>query len=144
MYEKISEEIKALIKEECLNVFKDISANLSKSISDNYSELRNDLQGLEDKHDKVSIQLDELNHTVNTDKAYVDRIQDLLSFQRKTNDQMNSYELRINNVTKSLKDACYKYDKIYLDNLCIPGVIGEFCRFKTVKDYLEVLIYNLA
>ena len=144
MYEKISEEIKALIKDECHSVFKEISANLSKSISDNYSELRNDFLVLEEKHDKVSIQLNELNHTVNTDKAYVDRIQDLLSFQRRANDQMNSYELRIGNITKGLKDACYKYDKIYLDNLCIPGVIGEFCRFKTVKDYLEVFIYNSA
>lgn len=30
-----------------------------------------------------------------------------------------------------------KYDKLFLDNLTVPGFIGEFCKFKTIRDYLD-------
>ncbi len=140
MYDKISEDIRKLIRDECHNIFKDMSSKINNQISDNHTLVTSRILALEEKNEKVTIKLDELNDIVNTDKAYVDRIQDLLNFQKKANDQMNSHELRISNVTKSLKDTCYKYDKIYLDNLCIPGIIGEFCRFKSIRDYIEVKI----
>ncbi len=145
MTEKLSEEsIRAIIKDECHNILKEMNSKLNNSITNTHNELSDQINILNDSQSKISIKLDELNHMVNTDKAYVDRIQDLLNFQKKINDQINSHELRLTNATKSLKDACYKYDNIYLENLCIPGVIGEFCRFKTIKDYIEVIIFNEA
>ena len=46
------------------------------------------------------------------------------------------HDIRINNLIKDLNDACYKYDIIFLNNLQVPGQIGDCCKFKNLKEYL--------
>ena len=58
--------------------------------------------------------------------------------QKKTNDQMISYDFKITQLQKDFSNSSYKYDKIYLDNLIIPGTIGDYCRYKNMKEYIEV------
>jgi hypothetical protein len=132
------DRVKQLLKAEVENAFKVFESRISQQIALEHNNVLSSVAEQTDKYDKMGIKLNELNNMVNTDKVYVDRIDDLLQFQRKTTDQINSHELRISNVTKDLKTACYKYDKIFLDNLQIPGTIGDFCRFKNMKEYIDV------
>jgi hypothetical protein len=133
-----NETIKKLIHEETNILLKDFQARVNKTLFESNNDIIKKVNSMDEIQQRNTVKLDQLNTMVNTDKAYVDRIEDLLSFQKKTNDQLNSHELRINNLQKSLTSACYKYDKIFLDNLTIPGTIGEFCRFKNIKEYIEV------
>jgi hypothetical protein len=144
MTELSNETIKKLIREEITILFKDFQARINKTVLDTIDELIKKVNVIDDINQKNTVKLDQLNTMVNTDKAFVDRIEDLLSFQKRTIDQLNSHELRISNLQKTLTNACYKYDKIFLDNLAIPGTIGEFCRFKNVKEYIEVTYCNLV
>jgi chromosome segregation ATPase len=132
------DNLKLFIRDEINIVFKELHDKVKSEVTEVNKDLSHRLDDICNKHEKISIKLDELNDMVNKDKAYVDRINDLLTFQRKTQDNLNSHELRINTLQKNLKDACYKYDKIFLDNLIVPGVIGDFCKFKTLRDYIEV------
>jgi hypothetical protein len=138
MTELSNEGIKKIIHEEVSMLFKDFQAKVHKTLFDSTDDIVKKVRAMDDTQQKHIVKLDQLNEMVNTDKAFVDRIEDLLSFQKRTIDQINSHELRINNMQKSLTSACYKYDKIFLDNLTIPGTIGDFCRFKNVKEYIEV------
>ena len=36
-----------------------------------------------------------------------------------------------------LNKAKIKYDKIFIDNLTVPGYIGEYSQFKTLRNYIE-------
>jgi hypothetical protein len=49
-----------------------------------------------------------------------------------------SIDIRLNSFQKEFSNACYKYDKIYLENLHLPGTIGENCTYKNLRDYIEV------
>ena len=141
-YEITSDDkLKMFIRDEINLAIKDINDKSKDHVNSIKNDLSYRLDDICNKHDKISIKLDELNNMVNKDKAYVDRINDLLTFQRKTQDNLNSHEIKLNGIQKNLKDACYKYDKIYLDNLNVPGVIGDFCKFKTLRDYIEVYYY---
>ena len=133
-----NETIKKMINEEISTMLKEFQAKVNKTVFDTNNDIVKRVNMIDEIQQRNTVKLDQLNTMVNTDKAYVDRIEDLLSFQKRTIDQINSHELRINNVQKSLTNACYKYDKIFLDNLTIPGTIGEYCRFKNMKDYIEV------
>ena len=60
----------------------------------------------------------------------------------KTNELKN--EVMVNQVNisacrKDLDNSCYKYDKIISENLLVPGIIGQSCRFANLKEYI---IYN--
>ena len=47
----------------------------------------------------------------------VEKISGFELFMNKTNDQMITHEIRINNLSQDFIKAVHKYDKIYLDNL---------------------------
>ena len=68
----------------------------------------------------------------------LEKLEDIESFKKKAETQLITHDLRINNTIKDLGDSKYKYDKIFIDNLTLPGFIGPQSQFKTLSDY----IYN--
>ena len=74
----------------------------------------------------------------------LDRLNTYESFTQKTNDQLVSHEIRLTNISKDFTKAVQKYDKIYLDNLVLPGYIGEFCKFKNAKEFFDDTIKQIG
>ena len=52
------------------------------------------------------------------------------------NKKITLNETQIKSNQKDFANACYRYDKIILDNLLIPNLIGSSCRFANLKEYL--------
>ncbi len=53
------------------------------------------------------------------------------------NDKFNELEIQISALRKDFNDSCFKYDKIFIDQLTLPGIIGEKCKYKGVRDYIK-------
>ena len=45
-------------------------------------------------------------------------------------------ENKISNFERDLSNACYKYDKIFLNNISSPRLIGDGCPYPTMKAFL--------
>ena len=73
----------------------------------------------------------------------VDKISNMELFMNKTNDQIITHEIRINNLSQDFIKAVQKYDKIYLDNLELPGYIGKFAKFKNCQSFFDFLIREI-
>ena len=73
-----------------------------------------------------------------------ERIEELISLKSKFGDQINENQNRITLLERSLEDSNYKYDKIILDNLQVPGIIGISCKFKNCKVFLEHVFNELS
>ena len=73
----------------------------------------------------------------------VDKIANFELFMNKTNDQIVTHEVRINNLSQDFIKAVQKYDKIYLDNLELPGYIGKFAKFKNCQCFFDFLIREI-
>ena len=73
----------------------------------------------------------------------VDKISNIELFMNKTNDQLITHEIRINNISQDFIKAVQKYDKIYLDNLELPGYIGKFAKFKNCQNFFDFLIREI-
>ena len=95
---------------------------LTKRISNNYSDILS-------SHAKINHRLDKLN-------SYD-------SFTTKTNDQLISHEIRINNLAEDFHKSTQKYDKIYLENLELPGYIGKYSKYKNCQTFFEEVIKEL-
>ena len=46
-------------------------------------------------------------------------------------------KVKLDSISKQFADSCYKYDRIFMENLVIPGLIGDYCKFKNLREYLE-------
>ena len=51
-------------------------------------------------------------------------------------DNITSSNIQISAIRNDLSNACFKYDKIFLDNLTIKGFIGDGCKYKNIKEYI--------
>ena len=101
------------------NNYKDLTCR----ISNNYSDILS-------SQAKINNRLDKLN-------SYD-------SFVNKTNDQLISHEIRINNMREDHTKSVQKYDKIYLDNLELPGYIGKFAKYKNCQLFFDDVIKQLS
>ena len=76
-------------------------------------------------------------------KNRLDKLNNYESFSIKTNDQLISHEIRINNLREDFHKSTQKYDKIYLENLELPGYIGKYSKYKNCQVFFEEVIKEL-
>ena len=74
----------------------------------------------------------------------LDQLNNYESFVTKTNDKLISHEVRLNNIRDDFSLATQKYDKIYLDNLELPGFIGRCAKYKNCQIFFLEVIQDLA
>jgi len=83
--------------------------------------------------------LNEIEKMANKDKVLIDTIHDLKTNLWDSQEQLSNHEMKLNGLSKDLKESIKKYDKIFLDNLHLPSIIGENnCRFRSLREYIEV------
>ncbi len=73
----------------------------------------------------------------------LDKFSNFELFINKTNDQLITHEIRINNLYSDFIKSTQKYDKLYLDNLELPGYIGKFAKFKNCQMFFEHVIKEI-
>ena len=95
---------------------------LTKRISNNYSDILSSQAEIKNRLDKLN--------------TYE-------SFSTKVNDQLISHEIRINNLREDFHKTTQKYDKIYLDNLELPGYIGKYSKYKNCQVFFDEVIKEL-
>ena len=91
------------------------------------------------KFNKVFENVTELISQMAERKYYNDRVEELLKMKNKFSDQIIENQSRITIIDKSLENALFKYDKIILDNLNVPGLIGVGCKFKNCASYFKYI-----
>ena len=110
-------DIENKIKEE-----KNSNQKIINQLITQFSDLESINKNLIDSLAKINVKLDQYN--------------EFESFKKKAESQLITHEIRINNTMSDLKESQYKYDKIFIDNLSVPGFIGPQTQYKTIGEYL--------
>ena len=115
-------------------IFKD---ELNKKFVNYDNRMFSYVNDLENHIKELIIKVGNLFEKSNIFLAKVDKIDNLGIKVDSMNELLTYHDVRINNLIKDLSNACFKYDKIFLNNLVIPGKIGDSCKYKNLKEYLE-------
>ena len=75
--------------------------------------------------------------------AKFEKLESFDNFITKTNDKLISHDIRLNVIREDLHKSNQKYDKLYLENLEVPGFIGKFCKFPNCKIFFTELIKEI-
>ena len=138
-------------KNEELNKFKDEILNYLSERNQHYMSL---IRHFQDKQqdtkkeflNKVNIIYQNYNSILSSQALLnnkIDKISNFELFINKTNDQLITHEIRLNNLSSDFIKSTQKYDKIYLDNLELPGYIGKFSKFKNCQAFFENIIREI-
>ena len=85
-----------------------------------------------------------LSESIISINVKLDKFNELDLFKKKAESQLITHEIRINNTILDLNESKFKYDKIFIDNLTVPGIIGPQAQYKTLRDYLHFNIQNIS
>ena len=95
------------------------------------------------KLDKYSDNLKELLSVIVKRKLDNDKIEELLNMKNKIDEQLIENKTKIDMLSKNLSNATFKYDRMILDNLQVPGIIGVACKFKNCKGFFQNVFNEL-
>ena len=126
-----------LFKEDILKEMKIYESNTTLSITKNF-----------EKYNKLLEECNEKLYNYQRDNALFmkqitfieerDKIINLINEKNAENkNQCNVNDLLIRTYQKEFENACFKYDKVIIENLLIPGIVGKSCKFPYLKDYLN-------
>ena len=88
--------------------------------------------------DSINEKIEKLHDKMASDSKKIEKILDLVRFKESTEDLMIIYKERIGCLQADVNNLSSKYDKIILQILEVPGIIGELCKFKSLRDFIEV------
>ena len=135
-----------------LNIFKDNILSLLKERDKIFLSKLNEYKTSLEKINYEFISQNKLSNTkfskiIDTQAKMtlrLDQLSDYENFVHKTNEKLVSHEVRLTNIRSDFSLATQKYDKIYLDNLEVPGYIGRCAKYKNCQVFFLDVIKDLA
>ena len=140
--------------------YSNLKTELQISINENYATLikqinllKNEINFLDNKtHTKIldlNSNISNLNNKlIEVNVFLTSHINSFRSY--KIIETLQSNTIRATLIEKDLKELQYKYDKVYIENFSIPGLVGtRGCKFLTLKDlfknnYEQIIKLNLT
>ena len=124
-------------KEDVLKDIKKMDIRLTSKFDISSKEVQDKLAAYDSKFEALTQKITDLASLISQDKAIQEKIEKLQNFKSNAESQLTTHEVKQNTLQKELSDAIFKYDKVIYDNIMYPGVIGNCCRFKTFRDYID-------
>ena len=122
-----------------LNDMKKLELQLNGKVTGINQILLTKISEYDSKFAKISENVTELISQMTERKYDNDRVEELLKMRNKFSDQIMENQSRISIIDKTLENALFKYDKIILDNLNVPGLIGIGSKFKNCASFFKFL-----
>ena len=135
-----------------LNTFKD---NILSLLKERDKIFLNKLSDYKTSTDKIKFEFNSENKLTNSKFSKIidtqakmtsrlDQLSDYENFVTKTKEKLVSHDIRLTNIRNDFSLATQKYDKIYLDNLELPGYIGRCAKYKNCQSFFLDVIKDLA
>ena len=137
----ISKKFNTIYKNEELNEFKDEILSFFKEretcLLNKIKSYQSHIESTENKYEtltnNITLNYQEILSSQANLNNRIDKLNSYEPFVLKTNDNLTSHEIRINNLREDFTKFTQKYDKIYLDNLELPGFIGRCAKYKNCQ-----------
>ena len=130
-------------KNDILKDMKDQIARLNSKYIKRINELEEKLKDTQTKSEVCYQKISNITVGVTNQITYQQRFSELEKFQSKASETLMNVEFKIKNVENLLQDTISKYDKIILDSILYPGVIGKKNEFQTFHDLIDYVLINM-
>ena len=126
-------------QDEILGELKTMEMKLSEKLSQS-------LSFLDTQNQKFDAKLKDLNNRLNLLSQKVEEQIDSKKIQehsqksrQKFEELVSKLDIKLNILDRDFNNACFKYDKIFSNNLIVPGLIGSSCPYDNLKPFLEYI-----
>lgn len=131
-------------KDDILKALRQMESKVNQKFDLSLFEIKKQIKSTENKYEALNESVNYLSKEKVTDNNINSKLEQLFQFKSTTESSLASLSFRNDQFAKDLKDAVYKYDKIIIDNLVNPGIIGNNCKFKTLRDFIEYVNKHIS
>ena len=128
-------------KNEILTDIKKIENDFNNRITQITNLIKSNSEEYNSKFTKYSNLITELIEIVSNRKHDYEKIEELFQMKNSIWAHINDQRNKLVIITKDLENAVFKYDRIIIDNLELPGIVGNRCKYKNMRELFEY-IYN--
>ena len=141
--------VSKLIKDELLyfknDILKDMKDSMGK-FQNKYSKKINDLEeklkNFQTKSEETLNKLSVITENLSTHSINPEKFSGLEKFKTKANESLININFKIKSIENELHNSISKYDKIIVDALMFPGIIGSKNEFKNLHELMDYLLMN--
>ena len=132
------------LKNEFLKEIREVETKLDKKILKQSLILDARNKEHEEKINTNIQKNEELYDIMLKEKVQIEKLSELFVLYKKLNDMLMSHEIRINNILAENNKLSQNYNKIVTDYLTVPGYIGASSQYKTLSEYIQNNIIEMA
>ena len=125
-------------KNDVLQDIKKVESKLTEKIGSLFSYIQEITSSTEKRFDSLNSlikKLSEYDHSEVEQKIF----SQIDNLKKKLEEASYNNSSKINMISRDLSNACYKYDKIILENLKVTGIVGEGCPYNNLKMFIEYI-----
>ena len=126
-----------LFKDETLKALREIEKQLLEKMKLNNIETESKIADFDLKLSKFQEMNKRIYESVIEQQVYLEKINHLNEFKSKTETRLISFDVKLTNFLTDLVGIKSRYDKIFLENLMVPGIIGSSCKYRSISDYIN-------
>ena len=133
----VSKNDMMFFQNEVLRDIKKLDNKFNSKLDEKNNQLVEKISILNQKITIITNQISELFNSLAIEKNNEDKITKFMSFKIKAEESIFVNEAKIQTLEKDLNDAIYRYDNMLNNNIFLPGLIGNSCKFPTLRDFLD-------
>ena len=121
-------------------VFKDIK-ELEKKINEKINTISTNInsnkEASDNNYQKFNEKISQIISMIGISEEKLKVNEQFISFKKKVDDILFMNKAKISTLEKEINNITFKYDKIFLDNLTVPGIIGTACPFPNLSSFID-------
>ena len=125
-----------LFQNEMLGLIKKFDTKSTEKINDIISNLQKTELMSEQKFQNFKYDVELIVKNLGTNEIILNLNERLNEITKKLEEVKTINNTKISSFQRDLSDACFKYDRIFLNNISSPGLIGDGCPYPTMRSYL--------
>ena len=129
-----------LFKDETLRTLRDIEKQLLEKLKLKNIETETKIANFDSKLTRFQEYNKRMYESYVQQHVFLEKIKYLNEFKSDTETRLISFDVKLSSFLSDLADIKSRYDKLFLENLTVPGIIGTSCKFASISDYIN---YNI-
>ena len=145
MLKKEKEDLNSLtnFKEDILNSLSQMEEKIENKIFTFDSYLHHQIESFQSKINDFQSVINNITEKSTKLEIQSEKILNSMPQIKNISENVLTSAIKVNNLEKEIEKFTFKYDKIISENLKVQGIIGDYCKYKTIKYFINSTISDV-
>lgn len=117
---------------------KNIESSVNSKIAKVNENTSNVMREFNQKFEEFSNKIKDLLELISVINIDHEKVEELYRNKEKIKEELSEHKARFNQFKKMIDSSLYRYDRVIIDNMEVPGIIGHNCKFNNIGKFLEM------